>query len=78
MLRLHQSHPSVHQTCPDVVITTRCFSHVPPEQIAAFDEGVTCKRCLKRIEDAKEAAKEAEWEDQQQREAGADRTPPRE
>jgi hypothetical protein len=33
------------------MVTTECLRHnVPGEQIAAFEEGVTCKKCLAAIQ----------------------------
>ena len=40
-----------------VWVTTACKRDVPDSQIAAFDEGVTCKQCLAAIQWEKEWAR---------------------
>jgi hypothetical protein len=39
-------------------VTTACQRDVAPEQIAAFDEGVTCKQCLAAIQWSKDHNRE--------------------
>lgn len=45
MLKMHKLRPLSYVADTDNNLTL-CWRHVDRNQIAAFDEGVTCKKCL--------------------------------
>lgn len=58
-LKLHAKRELSYDPQTTGIVWTRCFRNVTQAQIAAFDDGVTCKNCRKHIDFEKE------WEAEQ-------------
>lgn len=54
MLKLHAKRHLSYDPQTTGVVWTLCYRNVEQSQIAAFEDGVTCKRCLASIAWSKE------------------------
>lgn len=58
-LKLHAKRELSYDPQTSGIVRTKCWKAVDTSQIAAFEEGVTCKSCLANIQWQKDS--EADW-----------------